>query len=325
MRRLPAALAIALLPGCGPSGFTTLPGDWAGYRATRVSTTFEERLAASQRYLEEHPNGAFHAEVRAAFDHAEELFFQSKQGSRAGLEAYLHALPKGPHHEDAEHRLRLMDDSARSKQAETAAVESKVAGPEASARIRVREQVKDWLGRFLDASVWTAPLSEAKESLVVPFSLSLPGPRCEVLEGARRTDRGVRRCVKILGLPYVVATAKGSEPREATLEIAVIEDASGTPVEATLGGPDLFARIEETHRVRSIGPDDVEERTAAFVRMAETVRAVFAGGVSPDPACKRAAAPPAFLVLACAGVRVSIRAAAAPGEDDQVVIAPFVP
>src|SRR5262249_3494945 len=94
-----AALALAL-SGAGCSFFAA-PGDYAAYRATRVAPTLEERLAAAQRYLRDRPQGAFQDEVRAAFDHAEGVYYGSKRGSITGLYAYLEALPSGPHHEEA--------------------------------------------------------------------------------------------------------------------------------------------------------------------------------------------------------------------------------
>ena len=107
--------------------------------------------------------------------------------------------------------------------------------------------------------------------------------------------------------------------------MTIAQDARGVPVEAAIGGPDLFLRLEETYRVKPVAPGDTAQRAAAIMRAVELVKAAFVERVSPDPACRRRPSPPAVLDLACAGVSVTVTAAAAPGEDDRVVISPFQP
>ena len=130
---------------------------------------------------------------------------------------------------------------------------------------------------------------------------------------------------KLLELPYSVEGERGAEPREATIEVSIAEDARGVPLEASIGGPDLFLRLEETHRVKPVTPGDTAQRAAAITRVVDLVKAAFAARVSADPACRRRPSPPAVLDLACNGVSVTVTAAAAPGEDDRVVISPFQP
>ncbi len=324
MRSAPLALALALA-GCGTFSSS---GDFSAYRATRVAPTFEERLAAAQRYLAERPDGVFHAEVRATFDHAEEVYYASKEGSRTGLYAYLKALPRGPHAGAAERRIAELEHVERALRAEldrsAAAVEARIAGPGAVLRLHARKDLDDWLGRLLDDTVFHAPLSLAKADLIIPFALSLPSPRCAPLDAAGPPPaRGAtRRCAKLLDLPYEVDGPQGPEPREATLEIAVLEDSSGAPVEVTVGGPDLFLRLEETFRVKPLASDDPGQRAAAGARAAETVKRVFSGAVSDARSCVRPSEPPVALRLQCEGLHVEVLPATAPGEDDRIVIAP---
>jgi hypothetical protein len=305
--------------------FVASPSDYAGYRATQITPTFEDRLAAAQRYLAEHPDGRYKDEVRAFFDPAEELFFASKRGKKPGLEAYLVTLPRGPHEAPARRRLGEIETAARSRDAEldrtAAQVEARVSGPRAAERARVRDEVKDWLTRLLDRATWSAPISAARASLVVPFSLSLPAPRCELLDPPEGAV--ARRCAKLIGLPYSVEVERGLEPREATLEIVVLQDPRGVPIEASVSGPDLFVRLEETYRVKPVITGDAEQRAAATARAVETVSAVFGQAVSSAVACRRRIKPPTVLELGCEGVLVSVRAGAAPGDDDRIVIAPL--
>jgi hypothetical protein len=304
----------------------TSTGDWAAYRATRVAPTFEQRLAAAQRYLKDRPAGAFRDDVRAYFVHADEVFYASKKDSRTGLEAYLVALPRGPHSEEATRRIAEIDARRGSSELDrtAAGAEARAAGPAAEARARVRQDLDGWLVRFLDAAVFRAPFSAAKAELIIPYSLSLPAPRCALLDPPQTVGLGTaaRRCAKLLELSYQVEGAHELEAREATLEIAVVQDASGTPLEVTLGGPDLFLRLEETYRVKPLATGDAEQRRAAVTRAVAFVDRAFSGAVGDAESCERPVLPPLARRLACEGVRVDVLPAASPGEDDRIVVAP---
>jgi hypothetical protein len=322
-----ALLLVLGATGCSTAaqGFIASQGDYAAYRATRVGATFVDRLSAAQRYLDEHPDGRYKAEVRAFFDPAEELFYADKKGSKAGLESYLAVLPTGPHKEQVARRIGEIETAERSRLAEmertTSEVEARVSGPGAAARARVRAELSGWLARLLDRATYAAPLQAAAASLLVPYSLSLPSPRCALLdppEGA-----AARRCAKLVELPYAVEGERGSEAREATVEITLVQDARGVPVEATIGGPDLFLRLEETYRVKAVPPDDPAQRAAAAARAGALVKDAFVHAVSDDPACVRRAAAPAALEMRCLGINVTVRPSSAPGTDDQIVIVPL--
>ena len=327
MRRawLAGVLALALLgPACANNATFASAGDYGAYRAMRVSPTLEARLAAAQRYLKERPDGVFHEAVRAYFDHAEEVYYASKQSNRAGLEAYLAALPRGPHQEEAARRVRAMDVAEHSRRAEldktVAAVEARVSGPGASARARVRSELDAWLVRFLDPEAFRAPLTAARASLVIPFSLSLPAPRCSLLDPPEGPV--ARRCAKLVELSYEVEGPQGTEPREATLEITLLEGASRAPIEVDLAGPELFVRLEETYRVKAIAPDDAAQHAAASARAVMFVRHVFRDAVSSAASCEQPVKAPLALRLACGGVLVDVIPAPAPGDDDRIIVTP---
>lgn len=330
MATIAASAALGAM-GCAAMGSLTTPADYAAYRATRVGATFENRLSAAERYLAEHPNGVFRKEVQAYYDRAEPLFFQSKQDSVAGLDEYLRALPNGPHKVAATVALREQRATQLAKLGETSMtaddVEKRI-GHAAAERFRVREEISLWVERFLDAGVWQAPLSQAKASLIIPWSLVLPAPRCTTIEPAKPGAKaeqggGALRCAKLLELPYTV-TIEGaaSEARQATIEVVVIEDKFGKPLEAQVSGPDLFVRLEETFAVRAVKANDAERRAAAAQRAVELVRVVFAKAVAKDASCKRQHAAPAALELACKGVAVRVRPSAAAGEDDVITLSP---
>ncbi|APR78139.1 Hypothetical protein A7982_03486 [Minicystis rosea] len=330
MRPLVAALALTVA-GCQAQAFIASPSDYAAYRATRLGATVEDRLAAAQRYLDKHPDGRFAEEVHAFFDAAETAFYDESKSTKAGLRSYLALLPTGPHHELAGRRLDELDAAARASREEIsrsrAEVEARVSGPAAAERARVREEIEAWLQRFLDVKTYEAPLAAARADLVVPFALSLPSPRCTTFDPpepqAVPRPAVARRCTKLFSLPYSVEVNRATEPREATLEVVLTQDARGVPLGATIAGPDLFLRLEETFRIRPIAPGDTAQRAAAVSRATALVKLAFGAAVSEDPACKRRPSPPAVLELACSGVAVTVTAAAAPGEDDRIVVRPL--
>lgn len=322
MRRCLLGASLALAGCTAAQGLVASPRDYAAYRATRVAPTLEARLTAAQRYLEEHPTGFYTDEVRGSFEPAEEVFYEAKKGSRAGLLAYLAALPRGPHRDDAMRRIDVLDAAERVKRAEVARAQARATGAAAAQRKEVREELERWLARFLERAVFKAPFAEASGAVLVPYTLNLPAPRCELVDPPEGAV--ARRCAKVVELPYSVEVDRDVEPREAIVEIALVEDERGVPLEVTLSGSGLFVRLEETYRVRPLSADNAEHRAAAAARAVELLKAVFSRVVSDDPACQRRASPPASLVLACAGIHVTLSAGATPAEDDRVVIVPVL-
>lgn len=329
-----AAAAVAGLGGCGGAAtFLASPDEYAAYRATRVEPELEGRLAAASAYLGRYPEGAFAAEVRAWLRRAEPVYYEAKRGSVAGLTAYLRALPDGAFAREAQDRLAVLQRArAFDEVGRGADIEARLATEQVERR-RVRDEIAAWVGRFLDPAAYRGSLSEAPAEVIVPFSLALPRPVCRPLEEedaaplagvlAGPAPPGALRCAKILSLPYAVTGEEGRrEPREATVEVAVVEDPAGRPLAATIGGPDLFLRIEEARAVRALAADDAEARVAGIAQAAELAGAAFRAEVRDDPACRREPAPPAVLDLGCAGLRLVVRAAVEPGGDDVIVVAP---
>lgn len=316
--------------GCAtPVALFASPDEYAVYRKTRIGPTLEARLAAADQYLTRFPDGSFRAQVLPWFERAEIVFYKAKQGSLAGLEDYLRTLPRGPHADEAEGLRRARVTTRSNREAELGGAASLTAKLDQAAAQRraVRVELTAWLDRFLDAEVWKTPLSEARAELIIPWSLELPSPVCAPLEAPRPVDLpagAVRRCAKILELPYSVTVDGSSDARQATVEIAVLQDASGRSLQASIGGPELFLRLQETFTVRATSPGDAEPRASANARVAELVRSAFGRIVSRDAACKRPLSPPVFVDLACNGVRIAARAAVESTDDDLIVLGPDV-
>src|SRR5262249_51156300 len=105
MRRATAwkrPLVLALLglaaAGCASGqGFLMPPAEYGVYRQVHAGKTLEDRLTASYDYITQYPDGVYIDEVRGSFLQAEALYYAQARRTIKGLEAYLLALPRGPH------------------------------------------------------------------------------------------------------------------------------------------------------------------------------------------------------------------------------------
>jgi hypothetical protein len=314
-------LATALsLAACGPVRAVIAPVDeYAAYRPSRTSFGLEQRIEAASQYLAKYPEGAFVEAARADLARDETAFYASKRGSIAGLEAYLRILPKGKHAGEASNRLTLLR-SQRAQREEAGVAEAAEAehARVSAQRVRVRETVMGWVAAFLDPAPWKSPLVDAPRALIVPWALSLPTPVCadiEPPEGAR-----ARRCVKRSTLRYMVPIDGAPSFRDATIEVVIIQDRDGKPLEATIGGPDLMIVLEEARTVRDIRRKDSEARIEAIVKGIELVRREVEKHFPIAPACTRNVVAPAVLSLACGGA--DLRVDADVDGEDRIVMTP---
>ncbi|AKT40954.1 hypothetical protein [Chondromyces crocatus] len=332
---LRSALCVALaaaLGGCVEGArFVASPQEYAAYRAHRTEPSLEARLSAASDYLKRYPEGAFAGEVKSWLQRAEPVYFEVKQGSAAGLRAYLGALPDGAFSARARVALakleiaRAPDDVASGEE-----TEARIDAQQALRERAVRE-VELWLDRLLDPRLWGgAPMSQAPASVLVPFSLALPWPACRSIEetgdgpsSGPNAPAGVRRCAKLLSLPYSVSGGVGGEERELTLEVAVVQDAAGRPIEATVGGPEMFTRLEEARSVRAIDAGDAAARVSGISLAVTMARRAFSAKVSEEPTCRREPVAPVVLALGCGGVALDVRAAIEAGDDDRILITPL--
>lgn len=321
-----ATLLFGAALGCGP-GFWASPEEYGAYRRTRVEPALEARLSAAAAYLGRWPDGPHAPEVRAWLGRAEAIYYAQKRGSAAGLAAYLEALPQGAYAAEARRELARREIARAPDEVSSGEdTEARIAAEQA-ARERVAKEIEAWVGRLVEPSLWRGQaMVDAPAEVLVPFALALPWPACRLLEDAEAralaAPEGSFRCAKVLSLPYAVTGAQGSEPREATVEIAVVEDFSGRPLAAIVGGPDLFLRLEEARSVRAQDADDAAARVAGISRAVELAGAAFRAKVSEDRACRKEPAAPVVLDLGCGGVALRVRAAVEEGEDDQIVITP---
>ncbi len=303
----------------------TSSDEWIAYRKTRVSQTLEARIIASARYLARYPKGAFAPQLRQYYSVAELLYFEDLRQQPDGLYTYLVALPRGPHADEARQLLFRINEKSRGPtgfDAGVMAVSARI-GEVAARRTAVREEILEMLRLWLDPEAFKRPLAKAPAKLIVPWSLSLPQPRC-IHQDENAKNGVVRTCVKLLEEAYEAKSGEALEAREATVEVTVAQDASGRPRWMSLGGPDLFLRIEETFGGRTIAADDTSGRATAVSHVTEVVRQEFIERISDDVSCRKRPRSAAVLDLQCQGMRVRVEAGLDGASDDRIVVEPYV-
>lgn len=322
-----AAIALSTVTtGCvAGRRFAASPEEYATYRRARASDSIEDRLEAAQLYLVKYPQGAWTDEVQAFFARAEPIYWAGAKGSIPLLEAYIRSLPHGPNAKEAALRLRDLKAAEKAERTElrgaAEAIDENVER-EAERRKGVRARLSTWLGAFLDPAVFARPLIDAKASLIVPWSLGLPWPLCARPEGddAPKLPAGaVRRCTKLLQLDYRAADGGKQEERQALVEIAIAMDEAGRPIEVSIGGPDLYLRLQETVTARAASASDPEAKLAGAELAVEIAHAAFASALGDTKSCKKTADAD-VLRLSCKGVTLRVLASALDGEDDRFVI-----
>jgi hypothetical protein len=312
--RPPALFACSIafaLSACGGNvrRVTAPAGDYADYRAVRVASSVPLRLQAAARYLERHPDGAFHDEIADWFAKIELLFYQASADSRQGMQAYLAALPQGPHAPNAQQRLDAFRDTAKAAAGERlvamAAVFEKRLAAAAQSREDVLTAYSSWLRRLVDFDAWGRPLDEASDELKKAWSEG-PAPRCEP-----------DRCTKLLEIPYELEVAGKPEPFECIIEIS-LQLSAGKVVGAVVSGPDLFARLTEADSAEP-STRDAEARRHTVVFAATLTSGAIERRLQ-RARCDRDPSPPAVMLRECDGIRLEVFPKLTLDDDDRVVI-----
>jgi len=319
-----AALAGALSLGCGAGQqIASSHGDYRLYRQTRLAPTLEQRLAAGHRYLKSAPDGQYAQEVRAWFGTAERGYVARAQDSLPRLRAYLAALPDGPSAPEVRSRAdELQTVIERRKRFETARNDKNAdltAALERAAQQRkdfVRE-LTQWISHVAHVHSFGKSMAELSPELSQSMGLAEPTNAC--MSGI---------CSKFVDARFAVPqTAPNSAgrllPRDASfyIELAFDEDRlSG----ARLRGRELFSRIGEAFDLRPVSFADPQARAEAIGRALALIGNVLPPELSAE-GCERPAVSPIVLERICGGVRLSVTAALASGEDDIVMLEPEQP
>jgi hypothetical protein len=315
--------ATSLLPcvflaiGCGAAAepLTAGPRDYALYRRTRTATSSEGRLSASHDYLERMPDGRWRKEVESWFSRAEPVYFSRSKQSIAGLEAYMRTLPNGPHAKEASGKLADVVETRRLERArdarlldEAREVEDKLADA-ADMRHTVTRDLTEWVARLAAIRSFGQPTSALASDTIYHFRLEEPGGHC-------KGDR----CVKSLSLPFAIPANKRLVPRTALFDVVIELDRGGV-ARAGLAGPELWNRLAEASELRAVAAEDKQARAEAIARSVQIVSGAL-GPAFGEASCVREPVSPVVLFRQCRGVRITMRAAATPAEDDDFFVEP---
>jgi len=303
----------AALAGCSAARFTARVDDYQLYRATRLGSTLEARLAAANQYLNRMPDGAFRAEVERWFKPQERKYFRRAWRSLPRLRAYLAAMPDGPNAEVVAERiveLELEAQFAKNRE-ERELSAARRAGQEldsaAAARRRFLREFSGWVAELAEIRTFGEPTSELDHELIYRFRLSDPPGKC-----------AGDRCRKLLSFGFKVPFEKKLLEREAIAEVELGLERGGL-VSARLGGPDLFSRLDEVVELRALAPHDAQARAEAIARAAQLVAHAVESSL-PASQCERQPISPVILVRACRGLELVVIAATTIEEDDRIEV-----
>jgi hypothetical protein len=289
--------------------------DYDAYRRTRTAGTLEERLAQADAYLRAHPDGRFREEVSRWFVPAERDYFRRAHDQAPKLRAYLDALPRGPHAQQAADRLVELELAAKyaRRRDERLTEQARALEEKLSDAARMRRDVVETLATFsrhLSAiRSFGRPTSELHHELLYDWRIAEPAARCVG-----------DRCVKAIALPYAIPDGGRLAPRKALIDV-VIELERGGVTRAAIAGPELFSRLGEAIELRPVRPSDPQARAEAIGRALTVVEGAIEPHL-PSARCRREAVSPVVLERGCDGVLLRVIAAPSPESDDRVEVLP---
>ena len=313
-RSLRYLACLPLLVACASTARVTGDfGEYRAYRQTRVATTLEDKLGASERYLRDYPKGDYSEEVRRWFGPAEKHYFKLSWDNLPRLRAYLDAMPRGPHAELASDRItqlesrRVIAERHEQRMLDRAqGFEQRFSEAADQRRTFLREFVL--LTRLLGAThSFGEPTSELDSELLLRFRVRQPPGHCDE-----------SRCVKVFPFVYAVPEDKSLVERsvELTLEIALDH---GLVQQLSLSAPALLTRVAEASRVQAIPADNPQAQAEALGQALDIV--IDALDVPlPASSCTAEAVSPVVLARRCNGLRLEVVAGTEAGALDRVVV-----
>lgn len=188
--------------GCNAArAFVASPGDYADYRRVRLGRTLDERLAAASEYLEARPDGRYATRLGNYFRAAEPVYFRVRSRSVAGLEAYLAALPHGPHANEALDELVRLRNERRREDAVVRGTDATLRRVESENRARkaAAELVVWWSNAMLTPELWSKTYADAPAELLARFRMTAPEPSCVRVDGAEHCVKEVVRNFRVRG------------------------------------------------------------------------------------------------------------------------------
>lgn len=319
-----AMLAGATVGGCGAARqIASSRDDYRLYRQTRIAPTLEARLAAGNRYLKSAPDGPYAEEVRDWFGPAERGYVAKAQDSLPKLRAYLAALPDGPSATEVRSRadeLTLVIERRKRFEIERSTKHDELAvalDRAAQQRRNFVRELTQWLVEVAQVQSFGEPMAKLSPTLAGRMGLADPATACMA---------GI--CSKFVETRFAVPQSAPNSagrllPRDASFYVELAfekERLSGV----RLRGRELFSRVGEAFDLRPVSSTDPQGRAESIARALALI-----GNVLPvvfsAPGCERPAVSPIVLERVCGGVRLTVTAGLASGEDDSVMLEPEKP
>lgn len=311
-RAVLCAAGCGALLGCEVAGTMVAPQDeYGAYRSVRTARTVEDRLRASDAYLDRYPAGRWADEVRPWFDRAEMKFFVHREESPAGLQEYLQVLPRGPHAAIARieldrHRSRVAEGRKSRLEIDARYTEARLA-----ALARLRENARDtlgaWVGRTLSIDSWDERTTALDHEFIYAWRIDKPAGRC--VEDL---------CSKLVELPFELPGGGDQAPRELDFEVVLVLQ-QGMLQEVSLRGPGMFSRLFEAARSRPVVAGDVPARVQAIAFAIEFLSGAVEARL-PASRCNAEIVGEVVFKRACDGWSIEALAPGDPGADDRIVI-----
>ena len=317
MKRVARVLSLAcalLLASCASTARITGDfGDYRSYRQTRVASTLEERLGASERYLRDYPKGDYHEEVRRWFAPREKRYLKLSWNNLPRLRAYLDAMPRGPHAEIVTERITELESRRIFADRREQRVLDRAQGFEVSLA-EAAEQRREFLREVTlltkllgETRSFGEPTSELDAQLLLRFRVRPPAGHCDG-----------DLCRKVFAFHFSVPEARVLAPRVAEVTLEIILE-RGLVQQLALSGPGLLARLAEAVSVRAVPPNNPQANAEAVGQALEVVSGALDGPL-PAARCTIEAVSPVVLSRRCDGVRAEVIASTEPGEPDRIVV-----
>ena len=316
--RARSLLMVALLPlalGCASTARMTGDfGEYAEYRRTRLAPTVEARLAASERYLHDYPDGDYRDEVRAWFKPAEKHYFKLAWDNLPRLRAYLDAMPKGAHAEAVAERIGELESRREFADRRDASVLARASGIEAqldaagAGRRELLREVGTLVRAMAKTRTFGEPTSELDTELLLRFRVRQP-------PGACAGDQ----CQKKFAFKYGVPENKALVDREVSVTLDITLEHGGVQ-KLTLAGPELLTRLAEAVEVRAI-PENPQARAEAIGHAVDVLDEALEPAL-PKARCDAEAVSPIVVARKCDAVRFEASYGGEPGAPDVLTISP---
>jgi hypothetical protein len=285
-----------------------------------VANSYDERMASAWDYLKRRPDGRYAARLRRFVKRAEPVYFEVRQSTIAGLEAYLRSLPDGPHAAEALERLTTLRFERRREALDRR--EALATGLrldlERTQRAEVSSELDQWLALLVRPSLWRRPLSQAPDALLLRYSLALPKPRCTRDD----PEQGLTTCRKRLRRGFRVVDDGARVERTLAIELQMVLDASWKPRRATLIGPAMLVRRAEARAIAALDDDDATvhaEVTRDY--LADVTEQLF----RMELECNGGTDDSGVTTLVCDGVTLTIWPGGPGGDDVVAFAAPAAP